>query len=1075
MTFSRARFLGSSVIDWNASVGWNDTPSSMTISLVDDIKNGDSFQAPAMGTPVFFNYEGWEFNGIVRNWGAIASTDGNPIYKVEVVDPREILDGVELILDGYTGVVSQVPNLFNVYGWLESFGFGNSGINESGIVWTKIKNAIQTMTLTPGIYGSAIQFRGYTYTVNLDGIPLVPETYRVGGTSITLLGFIQEMCEAASADFFITLSLLNDVRVINVHSISRRFQPNFGKITQFVSSIEGASAKNIGYELRNETTSKFVTGGAKQEMYFQTLQPGSASSGTDDTIAPYWGLYLNSNIAVGVGENDSHTVTLDSRMIDVPGVGPSYVTDVGELRAAVDSQVAWENFLWANNNNKFRQIYNEDGNLEDTDELNPHYKKAEKLKIVGNATKNLVSLLQGMSAAQIQNINLLNVLNTADGDPITNEEDINRLYEYIHEYAVEYYGKKFMVRIPFVSTATSDNGELILSREPTDGGFIDESKYLNAIASKFMPEEFDRVELQDGRLRAYARFDGAANYDFSLIDPEDVIVNSDGNTVFVRGDIEGDLVFINNTLKFSPRVVFNMPNPVIRKNRDFDGAIKNIFRTALEGDPTVGVGNAEGILDTIFSRIGSDALAGTNGGSAVLPNMIAIPLKSNIDSYGPWSAVGAQGKVEFEKDDTLVPWNYGGYTAMNLVGQAKVDIALANQQMAESGEVEFPGIPGIALGQQLINGGPYVTDVAVNISQGGVRTTYRMNTWTPQFGVFAKQRAEQVQKLAKQAQQDRRNYRQLVKNANVIQRNVRWQQKQLNIINRKKPSSSHQLLAGEVLSSDSGNTVSSHVVVTPTYNLLGKYEDTAYNKAAISLDGIFTPFLAIPTSGGYYPNGSGDVSFLPTYSIPRAQAETPRVTDLDRFIGTSYGYVGNVYGSGGDHNLPKAGMALRGPVIVAGWGYDTNGEIVPSVEYDYKNDLSKAKVGPLDIRWDEDRGVWAAGVTGGLRKGIVSEITSGALTGKFTLLKVNHSGIPYGLSDVDKYGVSFSNYLSIPLCSGQRCLFTKIGSNWEVVNAEYTGVDVVTNVTCDDENRIVATKRTIYLGSAFGDEKVCEE
>ena len=36
------------------------------------------------------------------------------------------------------------------------------------------------------------------------------------------------------------------------------------------------------------------------------------------------------------------------------------------------------------------------------------------------------------------------------------------------------------------------------------------------------------------------------------------------------------------------------------------------------------------------------------------------------------NVAGAPGKVRFEQDNSLVPWNYGGFTGMNQAGTARV-------------------------------------------------------------------------------------------------------------------------------------------------------------------------------------------------------------------------------------------------------------------------------------------------------------------------------------------------------------------------------------------------------------------
>ena len=67
--------------------------------------------------------------------------------------------------------------------------------------------------------------------------------------------------------------------------------------------------------------------------------------------------------------------------------------------------------------------------------------------------------------------------------------------------------------------------------------------------------------------------------------------------------------------------------------------------------------------------------------SPVYPDLVALPLRSEERCYGPWSSISTNGtnynaaddednvsatqvggKVEFVKDESLAPWNFGGYT-----------------------------------------------------------------------------------------------------------------------------------------------------------------------------------------------------------------------------------------------------------------------------------------------------------------------------------------------------------------------------------------------------------------------------
>ena len=83
-----------------------------------------------------------------------------------------------------------------------------------------------------------------------------------------------------------------------------------------------------------------------------------------------------------------------------------------------------------------------------------------------------------------------------------------------------------------------------------------------------------------------------------------------------------------------------------------------------------------------------------------------------------------------------------------------------------------------------------------------------------------------------------------------------------------------------------------------------------------------------------------------------------------------------------DRSEDPRSVALRGPIMIAGWGFDTNGRPVPNASLDvdptiakeYRNAkdadsfiddhtwrVDKWKVGPLDVRWDRERKVWTGG------------------------------------------------------------------------------------------------------------------
>jgi hypothetical protein len=95
---AQTTFLGASIVSFSASLGWGGQTSQLNVTLVEDPANNDQFSPPGVGEPVYFVFGNNVFNGILQNWKHTHGPSGNPLIDVVVVDPREILSGVQLIL-----------------------------------------------------------------------------------------------------------------------------------------------------------------------------------------------------------------------------------------------------------------------------------------------------------------------------------------------------------------------------------------------------------------------------------------------------------------------------------------------------------------------------------------------------------------------------------------------------------------------------------------------------------------------------------------------------------------------------------------------------------------------------------------------------------------------------------------------------------------------------------------------------------------------------------------------------------------------------------------------------------------
>ena len=159
-------------------------------------------------------------------------------------------------------------------------------------------------------YGGAIDFRGFKYVVDFGGIPLdlIPPTYFLEFDQIDLLSLAQELCDVISHDLFVTLLPVIDhpsckimydfnqdiiqnysnpsiplmdfrsqmiAGIIRIDAIDKRKPPTAGAIKSFLDDLRGSDVEvenqDLGYELSNVTTDKFVTGAQEVNMYYLSL------------------------------------------------------------------------------------------------------------------------------------------------------------------------------------------------------------------------------------------------------------------------------------------------------------------------------------------------------------------------------------------------------------------------------------------------------------------------------------------------------------------------------------------------------------------------------------------------------------------------------------------------------------------------------------------------------------------------------------------------------------------------------------------------------------------------------------
>jgi hypothetical protein len=280
-----------------------------------------------IGTPVYFKMGNFTFGGIVQSWQEDFNSGGKQ-YRVTIDGMHSILSNSFIIISefagsifskynasstygsprnfvsaglDYTGKISEgnIANVFNVYGFLESFApenFGGSDSNDDGISAVDIIDALSVLTSSlPSVGNNYLKDRAntafnnfgpktayssfgriltkcaqtYDYTkistgfsswgvippqvnaedgserceflLDLSELPRPPREFRIKGVKISISEFINTVTEASGYDYSLELIpvILNNriYNTIKLKTISRLKQPVSGQIQSTINKL----------------------------------------------------------------------------------------------------------------------------------------------------------------------------------------------------------------------------------------------------------------------------------------------------------------------------------------------------------------------------------------------------------------------------------------------------------------------------------------------------------------------------------------------------------------------------------------------------------------------------------------------------------------------------------------------------------------------------------------------------------------------------------------------------------------------------------------------------------------------
>jgi hypothetical protein len=412
--------------------------------------------------------------------------------------------------------------------------------------------------------------------------------------------------------------------------------------------------------------------------------------------------------------------------------------------------------------------------------------------------------------------------------------------------------------------------------------------------------------------------------------------------------------------------------------------------------------------------------------AAVRPQRVAIPLKYNNQVYGPWGSPGCfvdGGGVEVVQQTDLNPWTYGSLGAMTTIGSGLVSTMNRGLLRAETGSATVLGFPNVANLGAAIASGPVLSSINIEYGANGVTSTAEFKTYTPKFGTLSKVYIDRFKEYTKQ----RSEYLKKIKD-NTINLQKMGRRLNLNINGNKvsfrqfqaREASLQRVIIGQMTESYEGSRqtrVGFETLYKSAAEMVIEYEKKSY----MSLDAFFGPvsifgedelpkleLLTVTYPGGATGSeiksytkapqppswrgtsggGDYDMNNLSVRSLHLNPLTNPN-TLIDRVDGGAHkGHVIDLVGR--SDTVPEEGLlnnilpqddlikyaddyrliAMRGPILLHGWGYDTQGKPIPNASgsdnlssYFAPDWLQKPQdwpVGPIDLRFDRDRKVWVS-------------------------------------------------------------------------------------------------------------------
>ena len=1027
-----------------------------------------------IGNPASFNFDGFNFGGIITSWKISNGREGF-FYECVISDASEILKDVSIIVGGYKGA-SGFFNVLNCIGCFEAiftknnvpyninyfvdrpYGGGfNYATNDTikGMMLADIKKSLTyllnpvTSLPAPKTYGGPIIF-GHKesfvqYSLDLSLFNYVSQDYFYEGSNgvSSLYDLFGKIASDAGGDLIIALE---GTKIIPKF-IDRKTKTEENAIARFIQS-QSASGKvvnsSFGYDLIPQNVSGSMVVGAAKESFYET-----------NAIRPVYGSYPNGTPILGIPARIELQTTFMSVYYDVEYVlipvpfnvtnilgSTYYLASTLEFQMINSSAETWERYLRIFKYNLWYLLYGygyeskeaaqffQDRNPTSGGSLTKLY--AEKFGFASAAPADYSSSLFNTISAYAKNWGKLFAVKLPD-----------KMTEY---------GFRYDPSLPTPQDFTQDGleGRRKIQYEVLNNAFVEEgsfplgmSKYT---AGHFLDESSNIpvvVEYVDNGM--FIPFVGKIYYtgnDFlgSLI-PDNI---TGQNRLFSKCSVVEKTTFID-----APDSFVFIDSNAVGDNYSWStyfhgvnaGAYDDIYMGSYNALPYINGYFAVISVDGIpqygippSTRIGTSLLIMSNllaptlesaiqqhseksqneplKGPYMLPNRIAIPLKYTSDNYvfrsdreslgcvARFKSNSVIAKVDIEIDESFSPSSFGGVGVFQKATEAKLK-SVSSLRQGETGTITVVGSPKGSLGDyflfdgtfsknSILNNkfGPILSGISFNFGASSPTTTYEFKSFAPRFGIVPKDYIERIKKTGLESQKKKiasvkkesANFWAATNPGTYTSRFWDRQPPHNALYFRMfiSPGAAPRMMSSsrteEETIPDIVNKIDSAAVVSwdnflrpYTIRLVNSRSQLGLNQGQIVPDLILSGGINSPSNIDIWPkiqdpvmNGA-QIPYKALINTLNSRVLNPcPIECYTEFAitkkGTTSQSVTNLRSFGKNEGGYYTGMSLKGPVVVSGNGID---------KHDFSSvgsflNLTSVKAGPIDLTWDNYRGLWSS-------------------------------------------------------------------------------------------------------------------